>query len=204
MPHFNSICGILYYKMTEKEDLRVVRTKEAIRSTFEQMICEMDYDKISVKELTERARINRKTFYIHYNSMDSLLFELQNELVEDFLRRTKDFSRPQDMDKITREFFVATEAMGKLGERLCCSGSYAAIGGRITKEIMDKAWKAEGGSLYVRNIVTAYVSQSTLEIYRQWVADGKKIPLEDIIKLASRLVCHGVSQIDEKLFKMQM
>ena len=27
-----------------------------------------------------------------------------------------------------------------------------------------------------------YAAQSTLEIYKQWVADGKKIPFEDIIK----------------------
>ena len=47
---------------TGKEDLRVIRTREAIRKTFEEMICEMDYEQISIKELTERARINRKTF----------------------------------------------------------------------------------------------------------------------------------------------
>ena len=34
-----------------KEDLRVIRTKEAIRKTFEEMICEMDYEKITIKEL---------------------------------------------------------------------------------------------------------------------------------------------------------
>jgi len=48
----------------KKEDLRVQRTKEFIRKTFEEMICEMDYEQISVKELTQRAKINRKTFYL--------------------------------------------------------------------------------------------------------------------------------------------
>ena len=38
-----------------KEDLRVIRTKEAIRKTFEEMICEIDYERITVKELTARA-----------------------------------------------------------------------------------------------------------------------------------------------------
>ena len=32
-----------------KEDLRIQRTKEAIRTTFEDMICEMDYEQISIK-----------------------------------------------------------------------------------------------------------------------------------------------------------
>ena len=38
-----------------------------------------------------------------------------------------------------------------------------------------------------------YVAQSTLEIYKQWIADGKKIPLEEIIQIASRLICNGVN-----------
>ncbi|GHU18409.1 hypothetical protein FACS1894163_10370 [Spirochaetia bacterium] len=44
-------------KMQEKpiEDLRVRRTKECIRKTFTTMICEMDYEKITIKELASRA-----------------------------------------------------------------------------------------------------------------------------------------------------
>ena len=89
----------------KKEDLRVQRTKEFIRKTFEEMICEMDYEQISVKELTQRAKINRKTFYLHYNTLDDLLLEIQNELAQNFIRRTQGLERPRDMDKITREFF---------------------------------------------------------------------------------------------------
>lgn len=46
----------------KKEDLRARRTKTFIRKAFEEMICEMDYEKISIKELTERANINEKHF----------------------------------------------------------------------------------------------------------------------------------------------
>ena len=69
---------------TKQEDLRVRKTKEAIRRTFEDMICEMDYEKITVKELTDRAMINRKTFYLHYETLDDLLEELQQEIVDSF------------------------------------------------------------------------------------------------------------------------
>ncbi len=44
------------------EDLRVQKTIDTIQKTFKDMICEMDYGKITVKELCERARINKKTF----------------------------------------------------------------------------------------------------------------------------------------------
>ena len=63
--------------MKDREDLRVVKTREAIRDAFQTMICEMDYDQITVKELARRARINRKTFYSHYTGLDDLLQQLQ-------------------------------------------------------------------------------------------------------------------------------
>ncbi len=96
-----------------KEDLRARRTRAFIRKAFEEMICEMDYEQISIKELTKRANINRKTFYLHYNSLDDLLREMQNELAQAFIQRTKGLERPRDLDKITREFFLSHEELGK-------------------------------------------------------------------------------------------
>ena len=185
-------------KNTGKEDLRVTRTKEAIRKTFEEMICEMDYEQISIKELTERARINRKTFYLHYNSLDDLLREMQNEMAKDFIERTRHLERPRDMDKITREFFLVSEGKeDRLRERLMCSGSYHYISRRITNEIMSETWGTDGKKTntdpYVQNISMTFVSQSTIEIYKQWVADGKKVPLEDVIALTTTLICSGVN-----------
>ena len=60
-------------EMEKKEDLRIRKTREAIHRTFKEMICEMDYDQITIKELTQRAQINRKTFYLHYTGLDALL-----------------------------------------------------------------------------------------------------------------------------------
>ena len=101
----------------KKVDLRIQRTKENIRRVFEEMICEMDYEEMSIKELTERAKINRKTFYLHYDSLDDLLREIQNDLAQDFIKRTEGMVPPRDMDKITREFFLSQESLGRLGER---------------------------------------------------------------------------------------
>lgn len=49
---------------------------------------------------------------------------------------------------------------------------------------------------YIQNIIMTYAAQSTLEIYKQWVADGKKIPLEDIIKIAAQLICNGINGLN--------
>ena len=49
--------------LTGNEDLRVQKTIESVKSAFDELVLEKDYEKITVKELCERARINKKTFY---------------------------------------------------------------------------------------------------------------------------------------------
>ena len=48
--------------LERKKDLRVEKTQHAIKETFKQMVLEMDASEITIKELTERAMIHRKTF----------------------------------------------------------------------------------------------------------------------------------------------
>lgn len=85
--------------ITGKEDMRVRRTIEAIKRSFEEMICEMDYEKIRVTELCQRAMINKKTFYVYYQTLDDLLSELQAELSAGYLERIKDFSLPMSLTR---------------------------------------------------------------------------------------------------------
>ena len=41
--------------MERKTDLRVLKTRNAIRNTFKEMIMEKEASQITIKELTERA-----------------------------------------------------------------------------------------------------------------------------------------------------
>ena len=71
--------------MTEsKTDLRVVRTRKLIRDAFMDMVGEVGVARITVKDLTERAGINRKTFYLHFESIEALYDSVMNEVMNDF------------------------------------------------------------------------------------------------------------------------
>lgn len=48
------------------EDLRVTRTRELIERSFYELLMEKSLHKLTVGEIAERARINRATFYAHY------------------------------------------------------------------------------------------------------------------------------------------
>lgn len=69
-----------------EQDLRVVKTRHIIRSTFMDLLSEKPMARITISELCIRAQINRKTFYRHYNTLADVAAELENEMLDDFSR----------------------------------------------------------------------------------------------------------------------
>lgn len=106
------------------EDLRVRKTKEAIRNAFKNMICEMDYGQMTIKKLAYRAQINRKTFCLHYQSLDDVLAELQDEIADNFIRRNVSYANMQGIKNLILLFFESASNLPLLHEHLLCNGSY--------------------------------------------------------------------------------
>lgn len=73
-------------------DRRVKKTEISIRNAFEELASSRKLKEITVKELTNRADINRKTFYLHYDSIEDLVNSyvdvIANELIELLERHT--------------------------------------------------------------------------------------------------------------------
>ena len=65
---------------SQQMDKRMLRTREAIRCALLSLLNQKDAFQINVSELTEKAQISRKTFYLHYASVDEALQELENEI----------------------------------------------------------------------------------------------------------------------------
>lgn len=184
-------------RLNGTEDLRVQKTIDAIHKTFQEMICEMDYDRITVKELCERARINKKTFYRYYETLEDLLSELQGMMSEEYMERIKDYRIPEELDKINREFFLYSAEKGPVYEKITCSGNYQFIRGTMINNVMNSTWKNSTWfqllDVSKQNILMHFIQTSSVEMYCQWIADGKKIPIEKMIKISNQLLCSGVN-----------
>jgi len=55
-----------------RTDLRVIKTKRAIRQAFAELVSRMPLEDITVSDIAQQALINRKTFYAHYAGVRQL------------------------------------------------------------------------------------------------------------------------------------
>ena len=74
----------------EKLDPRVKRTRSLILRSFSELLAEKGFESISVQDVTDKAEINRATFYKHFvdkyelNGTQLVCFELIDHVVESF------------------------------------------------------------------------------------------------------------------------
>lgn len=182
--------------LTGKEDPRVQKTIESIKESFHDLILEKDYEKITVKELCGRARINKKTFYTYYGTLDALLLEMQSSIAAEYLERIKGLTL-KDMKQLVREFFLFSEEQGPFYEKITCGGSYAGIRQGMIEKVHD------GSDMYAelrgmpedeQEIVEACIADMLLGMYSHWIASDKKVPVDRIIALSTELVINGIQK----------
>lgn len=64
-------------------DRRILKTRKIIKDSFIKLVDEIGFEKITVKNLTDMANINRGTFYLHYKDKYDFLEQSQNEVIEE-------------------------------------------------------------------------------------------------------------------------
>jgi len=67
-----------------KNDLRVIKTRQNIRNTFIRLLSEKEFEDITVQELIDRAVINRSTFYKHFRDKYDLAESMCSEFMDQY------------------------------------------------------------------------------------------------------------------------
>lgn len=72
------------------------RTKQALSEAFWQLLEEMPYSKITVKEIVDRCQVNRNTFYYHFQDIPALAEATMQGWVDEIVKKNFNFGNPQD------------------------------------------------------------------------------------------------------------
>jgi AcrR family transcriptional regulator len=182
-----------YAQGERPKDLRVEKTIDAIHAAFKEMLLEMDFGSITVKELCERARVNKKTFYRYYPAIEYLLQEIQEEYVQGYLPHVKGLSFPDDAATCAREFILYSAKQDELFEKITCAGTHDSIRESMIEQVMGESvpqadeapagWDDGDWQLYLR-----LATSIPLIMYRTWVSGGKVLPVEVLAERAENVV----------------
>ncbi|MCR2041069.1 TetR/AcrR family transcriptional regulator [Parvibacter caecicola] len=188
--------------MVNDNDLRVKRTRQLLRQAFCQLVAEGDINRITVKALTERAGVNRKTFYLHYETIDDFYDEIMTEIMDDFFENHETTpNEPKDLDGHARRFFLFMAGQPPYIEKLVCSPEYYDFGERIYRSQMHR-YRSVGGDPFgwmppeeEEGLVLPFIRNTALDFYRSWVGEGKKVAPQRAADILAELTCNGAGRL---------
>lgn len=93
--------------MVNQEDPRVLRTRQLIIDAFRELLQSKGFDAMTIKDIAEKATINRATFYTHYEDKYALLEEIIelafHQMIPDQVEHAEEFT-----DEICTELVLMT------------------------------------------------------------------------------------------------
>lgn len=183
----------------DKIDRRTRKTRSAIQTAFIKLILKKDISKITVREISELADINRATFYLHYSDVYQVLESIEDGIAAGFLTIIDKYDmkalaiNPYPLlDSLTSELSDRPEISRFIMSSETNSNFVKKIKERLKTKLHD-AYGAEDGSRMF--YVIAFAISGTLDTYELWYNNGKQVPLQDLSMWISALLSKGVSAL---------
>jgi AcrR family transcriptional regulator len=190
----------------KKLDRRQIRTKRQIRAALEALLSEKPVEKITIKELAERADIDRKTFYLHYESIMALLVELQEEILDNIreVLISYDILEPDfDALGLFRELNSLIERNSAFYRKMVEADHYGFFYRRMKdamKEIVHDRHgrQAQAVTPVQMEVYLEYALAGVMAVYVAWLKDPGK-DLEAVAQAASQITYGGIREVRERI-----
>ncbi len=185
-------------------DLRIVKTKKAIRRAFFELLKTKDVQSITIKEVAELAEIDRKTFYSHYSAIYELVDELEDEAIKMVADLVYDidgynlFTDPKVMSEVLQTL-TENEAFSYL--RYLCIKSNADLLGKFQDTVKSRMLMEFRPRLNIDetnlSMVVDYTIAGITTCYQNWLRKGRPISVNKLSEEISRIAVLGLSGLAE-------
>ena len=185
-----------------KTDRRVVKTKRAIRNAFAELLADKEMNQITIKDISELADINRKTFYSYYKDIYELVDDIENNMVSVFKEAlvAVDFNRCLQEPQIilTQLTNIINQDIDFYGHIMNVPGNTGlvakltdAIKQWVKKPFIEQAYTDEE----TIDMMLDYTFSGMMTVYQKWFNSGRTISLDELSKRVSILIASGINGI---------
>lgn len=195
-----------------KNESKYFNTAMLMDEALIELLAKKDYDYITVKEICNKAMVNRSTFYLHYETIDDLLsetielinkrfyssFEDSGEVSENIRNKEKSklilvtpkYLKPYlQFIKENRNVFKLTVNKPELFN---ASSAFEMMYSDYLKPILDMY----NVPLFKHKYILSFYCHGMIAIIMKWLDDDCKLEIDKVIDLISE--CLMIKKINEK------
>jgi AcrR family transcriptional regulator len=183
-------------------DRRIIRTKRMIRNALTELMEEKGFEGVTVRDLTEKADINRGTFYLHYRDKFDLMEQCQNEMIQEIktfqqnmgtvmLENTSHFLYDHFPFVVKLFEYIIDNAhfmktvLGPKGDPSFETKLKKIMQDKMKQNILEKHDEEELDIPI--DYFTSYVVSAHLGVIQHWLESGMKESQEDVFRILSSM-----------------
>jgi len=189
-------------------DLRVVRTIESIKEAFVALIEEKGFESITVKDITATAKINRGTFYAHYQDK----YDLMNRCQEEFMLEMSNIAK-QNIAKLVASINTNNSILQPL-EIAVLIFEFLERNRKFIKAILGPngdlsfqtklknfMWKTlfestenpikQVNLLVPGEYLVSYIASAHIGVIQQWLLEDRKETPQEMAQILSTITLNG-------------
>ena len=173
-----------------------MKTKERLKRALLDLLEERGLEEISISEICDKAKINRNTFYSHYQSVKDLLEEVEAQFLEDLMGAITISS-----DSIRSVTGLLSLIFAKVRENSdMCTLLFSEHGDRtflrsILLFALPNAVSNWSDSLMVSEddarTLFFFISGGAVSVIEEWVRDGFAENEENVVRKLDAMIMHA-------------
>lgn len=199
---------------SNKLDLRVRKTREALKSSFIELIKHVPIEKLTINEICIVAKVNRITFYNHYHDKYDLFNSIISDKIDIVKSKLEEEKKNFDMKNYIKSYVICCT---KLYIDLCFENSEFihsivtfqdnSILQYIYKNWLEKCIRTIIASYYIENknsipidLYVSCISGAVYSLTTHCVTDENKYSKEDLYKYAISIIESAFDMLKNKTY----
>ena len=183
-------------------DKRKQNTRSRIRSAYLDLLTECPNKRMTVTALAKKANIDRKTFYLHYETLDNVMMDCSQQIINHLV----ELLEMQNFFEQTFNAMVFYQSLGKVVRENMAFFQYVA-----TLPNMDFFWEQSKNTLSenitqmcvdkvivnpdVLYVYVRFLLAGMQEVYREWLRGNLRFSLEELGRISSDISFEGFCTI---------
>lgn len=186
------------------KDRRIRKTKDVLKKSLIILMKEKSINSITVKELCEKADINRGTFYLHYKDVFHMLSEIEKELFEEFQDMILSYEISPDKIEtkpILKDIFTFITKNSDFCIVILCERGDMAFMKKIVSVIYEKGY-SDWSNILKKNDKDlfdkyySFILYGAIGLIDYWLKNGLKESPEYMAMLTENIILNGLKSVN--------
>jgi AcrR family transcriptional regulator len=180
----------------KKQPEVTAQTKQNLIDAFWSLYCEKRIEKITVKEITQKAGYNRGTFYEYFIDVYDVLEQIEESLIPEAHELPPISIPSQNVGMPLDLFMTLYEQNSKYYSVLLSDKGDPAFASKLkdsTKPVIKQAFLEKYNINTIEfDFILEFVLSAMIGIMSYWFREDKVLPVEDLVSLMYDLMENGV------------